>query len=57
MEKLFLDAGYKSSKLDEMVNKGIIKISFILESQIERLLIQVHNELIFFQKNLLLLGL
>lgn len=33
----FLDAGYKKSKVDDM-GKGIMKISFITENQIKRLL-------------------
>ncbi|HWO96453.1 MAG TPA: class I SAM-dependent methyltransferase [Bacillus sp. (in: firmicutes)] len=37
-KSFFLDAGYESSKMDEMVNKSIMKISFIPENQIERLL-------------------
>jgi hypothetical protein len=32
------DAGHESSKVDGMVNRGIMKISFIPENQIERLL-------------------
>ncbi|MDF2652385.1 MAG: methylase [Paenibacillus sp.] len=34
----WLDAGYDSSKVNELVNKGIMKISFISENQIESLL-------------------
>jgi hypothetical protein len=37
-KSFFLDARFESSKLDEMVNRSIMKISFLTENQIERLL-------------------
>jgi tRNA (cmo5U34)-methyltransferase len=37
-KSFWVDAGHESSKVNEMVNRGIMKISFIPENQIERLL-------------------
>lgn len=37
-KSFWLDAGFESSQVDEMINKGIMKISFIPENQIIRLL-------------------
>lgn len=37
-KSFWLDAGYEPAKMDELVNKGIFKISFLPEKQIEKLL-------------------
>ncbi|MCP3739324.1 class I SAM-dependent methyltransferase [Rossellomorea sp. BNER] len=37
-KSFWVDAGHESSKMDEMVNRGIMKISFLPENHIEQLL-------------------
>lgn len=39
-KSFWIDGGHEASKVEEMVNKGIMKISFIPEKQIEDLLVE-----------------